>query len=301
MKKKKNNKYDSYEEDIIHLDDDDEVIESYAFDDDDEIEEVYEIDEEELETKSSNKVSTTTEYKTDYTAKYKNDYNTEYTNQEKIETTDDYIDEEYESFDEEELEYLENRQKKIKKIINIAFTVIMLILIFIATDVICVARYNVGPFFAIPLHKYKDGGSKAYYGVGYKVIKYNQTQGRRDREIGFWTLRYNSKPITIQDIDLAIEFNNNEIEAYEKYYKKFVRIISTLKRIDNSKKQIILGYKDEDKKYSLEIVCTMAKDQKITDLKTNKEITIIGSVNDFKIKTTQKENRLFISNCFAEQ
>ena len=178
----------------------------------------------------------------------------------------------------------------------------MLILAMIAIDVICVARYDVGPFFAIPLKKYDDGGTKAYYGIGYKVIKYNQIQGRRDRELGFWSLKYNTDPITLQDIDLAIEMNNNEIETYQKYYKKFVRIISTLEKVNKEKHQITIGYKDEDGKYSLDIICDIVDDQTNLDsLEEGKEITIIGTIKDFKVKTAKKRNRLYIKNCFAEQ
>ena len=36
---------------------------------------------------------------------------------------------------------------------------------------------------------YKDGGTKEYYGLGYKVIKYNQIEGRRDTQIGLWNLK----------------------------------------------------------------------------------------------------------------
>jgi len=87
----------------------------------------------------------------------------------------------------------------------------MAITIMISTDVICVSRFNVGPFFALPLHTYKDGGSRAYYGIGYKVIQYNQIQGRRDKELGFWNLKYNTNAINIKDLDLAIDFYKTKI------------------------------------------------------------------------------------------
>lgn len=267
--KKKNNNYDTYEEDIIDLaTKEEEIMESYEEMAEDDIEE-YEVEEERPEEISEKEEK----------------------------------EEEYQFVDEDNsIEYTNRKVRIIRRIVNIVFIVIMFILAMIAIDVICVARYDVGPFFAIPLKKYDDGGTKAYYGIGYKVIKYNQIQGRRDRELGFWSLKYNTDPITLQDIDLAIEMNNNEIETYQKYYKKFVRIISTLEKVNKEKHQITIGYKDEDGKYSLDIICDIVDDQTNLDsLEEGKEITIIGTIKDFKGKTAKKSNRLYIKNCFAEQ
>lgn len=223
------------------------------------------------------------------------------------ETTDEcleeYIDEEENT--EEDYEFEEkpkNSRKKAKIIINIVFVIIIISLIMITVDVICVSRYNKGPYFAIPTKTYKDGGTKEYYGIGYKVIKYNQIQGRRDMEIGKWNMPYSIEPTDIDDLDLAIEFTEKPIESYEKYYKKFVRINSTLKKINSEKNKIILAYEDEGEKYTLEIICTMAnKKSNINELEKNKEITIIGTVTNFEIKDKKDNNKLYISNCFAEQ
>ena len=201
----------------------------------------------------------------------------------------------------EEKDY-DKKQKKTKRIINIIFGIIILVAVLVATDIILVSKFDVGPFFSIPLHTYKDGGSKEYYGLGYKVIKYHQIQGRRDRELGSYSLKYNVNPITVQDVDMAIEFSEDTSKAYEKYYKKFVRIISTLKKVDEKKHQITIGYQDEGKKYSLIIKCDMVKEQKnINKFETGKEITIIGTVKSFKPATKKNANTIYISNCFAEQ
>ncbi len=290
MKKRKKNKIDSIEEDLMNLSSkEEEIIESYddlKIDDDEEI--IYEEDEIE-----------------EVTPEVKEEKQKEFYEIPEIISTEDY-EEEYDDYTEEIEEDEKTKEtkkyKRTKLIINIIFTIVILLLIMIATDVICVARYNVGPFFAIPTKTYDDGGSRAYYGLGYKVIKYNQLQGRRDREIGLWNLKYNVTPITNKDIDLAIEFNGNEKAAYEKYYKKFVRISSKLQKIDNVNHKIIIGYNDEDGKYTLEIDCSMVKDQnEIENLKVGEEITIIGTVNNFKKATNKKPNRLYITNCFAEQ
>jgi len=216
----------------------------------------------------------------------------------------EYLDEPENDDIEDSYEYEEpkNSRKKIKLIINIIFVLIILSLTMIAVDIISVARYNKGPYFAINTKTYKDGGSKEYYGIGYKVIKYNQVQGRRDMQIGTWSMPYSTEPTDISDLDLAIEFTEQPIESYEKYYKKFVRINSTLHKTDKKNNKIILGYEDKDGKYTLEIHCTMAdKKSNINELKEDKEITIIGTVSNFELKDKKSNNKLYINNCFAEQ
>ena len=188
-----------------------------------------------------------------------------------------------------------------KRIINIVFVIIILMLIMISIDVISVSRYGKGPYFAIPLKTYEEG-TKEYYGLGYKVIKYNQIQGRRDKEIGLWTLKYNTKPIDLDDVDLAIAFRKDEEKAYKKYYKKFLRVKSTLKEIDEKKNIVTIGYTDEDGKYTMDIICTLVPEQtNIVAFEKNKKITVIGTVNNYKGSTKKENKKLYIKNCIAQQ
>ena len=219
------------------------------------------------------------------------------------ELIDSYENEVEDSIEDEADEIVPDNKKvkRIKLIINIVFTIILLLILMVATDIICVSRFNKGPFFAIPTHTYKDGGTKEYYGLGYKVIKYKQIQGRRDTELGKWSLKYNVEPITVQDVDMAIEFNDGTLKAYNKYTKKFVRIISTLKKVDKKNHSIVIGYQDEGEKYSLDIKCDIVKDQTDIDFEEGKEITIIGNVEEFTSKTDKKPNTLHVVNCMAEQ
>jgi hypothetical protein len=59
--------------------------------------------------------------------------------------------------------------KKKHKIIIIIFIVWAS---FVVTD-FTLSRFDKRPIFAVPIKVYKDGGSVEYYGLGYKVIKYN--------------------------------------------------------------------------------------------------------------------------------
>lgn len=208
------------------------------------------------------------------------------------------------TYSEEEFEEDQNSRKKYKrykKIINIVFAIILVVLVMITIDVISVSRYNVGPFFAIKTQTIKDGGTKVYYGLGYKVIKYNQEQGRRDKEIGSWNLKYNIEPVDIQDIDLALEFENNYQETNKKYYKKFVRLTSTVKEVNKEKNTLVLEYLDEDSKYTLDIVCNMAeKKSNLEIFNVGDKASVIGTIRTFKIKTAKESNKVYISDCFAE-
>ncbi len=206
-------------------------------------------------------------------------------------------------YEDEEENYYEEEHIKVKKpynynkIIKVIFTILLIITIMIITDVVAVTRFDSGPFFALPLHTYKDGGTKEYYGVGYKVIKYNQKQGRRDKEIGLWNLKYNSNAINIVDVDLALEFYEDSAAAHEKYYKKFVRIDTTLHEIDENNNRLLMGYKDhEGNKYTLNINCNMVKTN-LNKYTPENEIMIIGTFSKYNKKT----NTITIDNCFAEQ
>ena len=224
-----------------------------------------------------------------------------------IENVDEKAQEIFNSYEDDyddEINLDNKKLKRTKLIVNIVFTIIVLLIIMVATDIICVSRFNKGPFFAIPTHTYNDGGTKEYYGLGYKVIKYHQLQGRRDKEIGKWSLKYNVNPVTVQDVDMAIEFNDDSAKAYDKYYKKFVRIITTLHKVDKKNNTILVGYDDEGGKYTLDIECAINKDEDqkfINKFKEGKEITIIGTVSDFSAKTNKNATKIYISDCFAEQ
>ena len=301
FKKKRTNLYDSYEDDIQDIaSKETELLKSYNENteeyyedsrdnenldidniDDYEVIEIDDSDKEEKELEVDND-SNNDNNMTDYETENYDDYSTE----------DEYLEE----------NDTKQKSSKLVRFLNILFVIIIISLLMITTDIICVSKYNIGPFFAISTHTYKDGGTKEYYGLGYKVIKYHQVQGRKDTEIGLWSLKYNIEPTTIKSVDLAIEFYNNEAKTYKKYYKKFVRVVSTLEKVDEKNNTITLSYIDDGKKYSLDIECNMAsKNSNIDKLEKGKEVTIIGTVNKYDFKSSKKVGKLYINNCFAEQ
>lgn len=194
-------------------------------------------------------------------------------------------------------------KNKTNTITNIILIIVLLIIAFITIDVIRVKKYDKLPLFAIPLKTYDDGGTKAYYGLGYKVFDYYKLQGKKGKEIGTWFMKYNTKPdYTLNAIDLAIEVNTNEEKAFKKYYNKYIQVDSTLKSIEKSSNEITTGYEDEDNKYTLDIVCSMSSaKEELKYLEVDNKTKIVGTVKEFDYETGTNPSTLFLVNCSAEQ
>ncbi|MBD0380970.1 hypothetical protein [Paenibacillus sedimenti] len=64
------------------------------------------------------------------------------------------------------------------KMLLLSFLVIIVMSIFIV-DYKRAVR-DMPPLFAIRTDLYKDGGTSVYLGFGYKIIDYNQVDGRKD-------------------------------------------------------------------------------------------------------------------------
>ena len=210
------------------------------------------------------------------------------------------------TIDEEETEeYVETTTKKkinYKLIINVCFSIIIAILIMIAIDVISVGRYNRGPYFAIPVAEYEDGGTKEYLGIGYKVIDYNEIQGRRGKQIGSWGIKYNTEPYEVKDLDLALEFTAAEETAYKKYYKHYLKIESKLESMDFETNTINFGYLDEDGKYTLKMTCNMAsKVEELVNIDVEEKVYVLGTVTSYEFETAKQSGKLILSDCFASK
>ncbi len=209
---------------------------------------------------------------------------------------DDDNDDEYDNIDLDEEYEDEFDNKETFSPIYKYLGVIIVIGMILVLDFMCGLKLGIGPIFAIPLKTYDDGGTIEYYGLGYKVIKYNQIQGRRDKEIGSWSLKYNSNPITIQDIDFAISMKDDKNNTIEKYNNKFVRLITTLQKNDTSNKELIFGFYDDKQEFEIELICKNKEIQNnnIT-LEIGKETTILGKLS------YDKNKKFYIKNCFIEQ
>ena len=192
---------------------------------------------------------------------------------------------------EEKLEGISvEKEKLIRKVSTIIMIIIIIIGILVTTDILLVTKKNIGPFLAINTKTYNDGGTKEYYGLGYKVIKYNQKVGRRDTVIGSWFIKYDTNPKTYTITDLAysiINDNNNHLG-------EFIRLTGTISSKNNKNNLVTLKFKDnEEGKYNLTVKANLLSDN-IKDLNIDSPISLIGIVTDYN------NNTLTIDNVFAE-
>ena len=209
----------------------------------------------------------------------------------------------------EDEEYYEDAKKTFRransenfmKIFNVLFIVAMIVMLIICVDVICVTKYKVGPIFAIKTKEYNDGGTKEYYGLGYKVIKYKEIEGRQDTQLGFWSMKYSTEPIIVEDVDLAIEFQNKPEETANKYYNQYVLVTSIIKEVDKEDNEIVLEYTDPDNKYTLDIKCEMASNISLLDnYKVKDKVSVKGTIYKFSVREADDSNSVTLSNCFVE-
>lgn len=209
-----------------------------------------------------------------------------------------YVDYNHYGMNDLDMEIIEEKEPISKVISNIIFIIIIALGIVIAIDVICVTKYDKGPYFAIRTKTYNDGGTEEFYGLGYKVIKYHQEQGRRDTKLGFWTMPYSVEPTEISALDLAIEFRNDPEKTANKYAGQFMRVTGRIYKIKDN--ELILRYKDPDDAYTLKIKCPMAEKTDLSDLKEDMEITVLGTIDNFTLATEKTSNSANMSNCFTE-
>lgn len=192
---------------------------------------------------------------------------------------------------EEHLEGISLEQEsKIKKLSTVIMIVIIVIGILITTDIICVSKLGIGPFLAIKTRTYNDGGTKEYYGLGYKVIKYNQQVGRKDTVLGSFFIKYNTTPknFTISELSYSIVNDNNN------HIGEFVRLTGTIASKNTKDNKITLKFTDDiNGKYNLTVEADLLS-KNINDLHKNAPISLIGTITDYNNKT------LVIENAFAE-
>ena len=80
-------------------------------------------------------------------------------------------------------------KKEIKILLIILGVIIILGLIFFAVDYNRVQKQET-PIFCINYSTLRDDGTKAYIGLGYKVIDFNMLNGYNEMKIGSWIMQY---------------------------------------------------------------------------------------------------------------
>lgn len=182
-----------------------------------------------------------------------------------------------------------DEEKKLKK----KFTIIMIVALVLGTLVfidVLIANYtSVGPFLAVKVKTHNDGGTKEYYGLGYKVIKYKVKDGRNTTVVGSWTLKYDptSKASTVEE--LGISFRNNTKETLKNSYKQFFIVTGKIDSIDKTNKKVVLIYEDKDGgNYTTKAEFYLKNISKLKNYSKGDTITISGTFT----KYTPKKNNI---------
>lgn len=165
---------------------------------------------------------------------------------------------------------------RLNKIARIILKVVVVISVLIIIDLFLITRFEFGPLFAIRTKTYKDGGTKEYYGLGYKVIRYNVTNGREGIVVGNYSLKYNSiaKKVDLSKTKLTEDNNGDYVEItgkVDKVDKKNKRIV-----LQNGKNEIYCDIKEEFKEYN--------------KISINKIVNITGRIY------VEDSNELYIEN-----
>lgn len=191
-----------------------------------------------------------------------------------------------------------DEEKKLKK----KFTIIMIVALVLGTLIfidILVANYtSVGPFLAVKVKTHNDGGTKEYYGLGYKVIKYRVKDGRNTTVVGSWTLKYDptSKASTVEE--LGISFRNNTKEALKNSYKQFFIVTGKIESIDKTNKKVVLIYEDKDGgNYTTKAEFYLKNISKLKNYSKGDTITISGTFVKYTPKTNDVTRTITFNNC----
>lgn len=96
--------------------------------------------------------------------------------------------------------------KKKKKIL---ICIIIVLLIIIIIDCIKI-KNNQKPILCIITKIYRDGGTKEYYGLGYKVIVFNTVGGYNEVKIGPWSMKYEDFNDEMKNYKKVIITNEND-------------------------------------------------------------------------------------------
>lgn len=166
------------------------------------------------------------------------------------------------------------------KVLNFFLILVMAGAFLVVFDVVMVTKFNVGPIFAIKVKTYNDGGTKEYAGIFYKVIKYKQTNGRRDMVLGSYKLSYSGEVYKKSVLDLAILYRD-DFTNFSLLEGKYVVVTGKVLRVSKEKQVVKLIYEDSDNKYQTIVTFKMGKDANYDELKKGNIVKIAGVLDDY--------------------
>ena len=166
------------------------------------------------------------------------------------------------------------------KVLNFFLILVMAGAFLVVFDVVMVTKFNVGPIFAIKVKTYNDGGTKEYAGIYYKVIKYKQTNGRRDMVLGSYKLSYSGEVYKKSVLDLAILYRD-DFTNFSLLEGKYVVVTGKVLSVSKEKQVVKLIYEDSDNKYQTIVTFKMDKDANYDELKKGNTVKIAGVLDDY--------------------
>lgn len=166
------------------------------------------------------------------------------------------------------------------KVLNFFLILVMAGAFLVVFDVVMVTKFNVGPIFAIKVKTYNDGGTREYAGIFYKVIKYKQTNGRRDMVLGSYKLSYAGEVYKKSVLDLAILYRD-DFTNFSLLEGKYVVVTGKVLRVSKEKQVVKLIYEDSDNKYQTIVTFKMDKDANYDELKKGNTVKIAGVLDDY--------------------
>ena len=166
------------------------------------------------------------------------------------------------------------------KVLNFFLILVMVGAFLVVGDVVMVTKFNVGPIFAIKVKTYNDGGTKEYAGIFYKVIKYKQTNGRRDMVLGSYKLSYSGEVYKKSVLDLAILYRD-DFTNFSLLEGKYVVVTGKVLSVSKEKQVVKLIYEDSDNKYQTIVTFKMDKDANYDELKKGNTVKIAGVLDDY--------------------
>lgn len=168
----------------------------------------------------------------------------------------------------------------ILKVLNFFLILVMVGAFLVVFDVVMVTKFNVGPIFAINVKTYNDGGTREYAGIFYKVIKYKQTNGRRDMVLGSYKLSYSGEVYKKSVLDLAILYRD-DFTNFSLLEGKYVVVTGKVLSVSKEKQVVKLIYEDSDNKYQTIVTFKMDKDANYDELKKGNTVKIAGVLDDY--------------------
>lgn len=116
---------------------------------------------------------------------------------------------------------------KDNKILKTILIIVIVIAIILIVDFFAMLVLKTRPVFAISGDTYNDGGSREYYGLLYKAIKCNTTSGKKDIEIGWYSMKYSCEETkNVKEIDTTGYEKITDMDKMLTNYSNFIDILN---------------------------------------------------------------------------